>query len=87
MVEYHIPMPFKKSWVRVVLFNKKSSPKAAHSQNSAPSKNILTDIMFYCFKFLPVGVIPARSTADGIEEAVHAYMNVGILLGEAALNA
>ena len=69
------------------MYNKKSSPKAAHSQNSVPSKNILTDIMFYCFKFLPVGVIPARSTADGIEEAVHAYMNVGILLGEVALNA
>lgn len=43
--------------------------------------------MFFCFKFVPVGVIPAGSTADSIEEAVHTDMQVCFVLGEVALNA
>lgn len=43
--------------------------------------------MFFCFKFVPVGVIPAGSTADSIEEAVHTHMWIGVLLCEVALNA
>lgn len=43
--------------------------------------------MFYCFKFLPIGVIPTGTAADGIEEAVHTDMQVCFVLGEVALNA
>lgn len=43
--------------------------------------------MFYCFKFLPVGMIPTGTAADGIEEAVHTHMWIGVLLCEVALNA